>query len=144
MRLVFCLFLVVATTPLYAFSEADSSKFQWQADAQDSTAPNPGVTLVKGLGLVLGTLFLGLGIYRRYFTKYSGIGSSPRMRIKERLALNGKSTLVLVEIDGRELLISTGAESTRLVQSLTRHDLSCISPEEQGEGCFDSLVQQVN
>ena len=73
------------------------------------------IRMVGGFLFCLGIFGGGIHIYR----KYTGVAiSSAKRRVKiiERLALTQKTSLLLVSFDGKELLISSGPDQTRLIQ----------------------------
>ena len=71
--------------------------------------------MMGGFLFCLGVFGAGIHIYR----KYTGVAiSSAKRRVKiiERLPLTQKTSLLLVSLDGKELLISSGPDQTRLIQ----------------------------
>jgi flagellar biogenesis protein FliO len=70
--------------------------------------------MVGGLFLCLGLLGAGVHVYKKYVLPRS-LSSHRRMQVVERLQLSTKSALVLVKLDGKEFVMTTGSETTRLV-----------------------------
>lgn len=74
--------------------------------------PQAGIsilTLFQGLGYCLIAFFVGIHLYRKYVLKQSG-PSKRHMRVIERLPLSSKSSLLMVEVDGRRVLMALGSE----------------------------------
>jgi flagellar biogenesis protein FliO len=84
--------------------------------------------MVGGLFLCFGVLGFGLHLYKRYVLPRS-FSAQRRLHIVERLQLSQKSALVLVKLDGKEFLMTTGSESTRL-----------ISPPHKTEEIFEETL----
>jgi hypothetical protein len=47
-----------------------------------------------------------------------------RLKILERLPISTKNALLLVELDGRELLLATGPDSPKLLAAHSKRELS--------------------
>jgi len=71
--------------------------------------------MFSALGLTVGALLIGLHLYRRF----SGAPTptrARRMRVVERLPIGAKTALVLVEFDGRPMILSVGADRVTTVE----------------------------
>lgn len=77
-------------------------------------AQSSALRMIGGLFLCLGLFGCGVHIYRRYVLPRAG-ATQRRLQLVERLQISQKSALVLVKLDGKEFIMSTGAESSRLV-----------------------------
>jgi flagellar biogenesis protein FliO len=77
--------------------------------------------MVGGLFLCFGMLGIGVHLYKRYVLPRS-FSAQRRMQVVERLQISQKSALVLVKLDGKEFLMTTGSESSRLVSPPNRTD----------------------
>ena len=65
------------------------------------------VRMLEGLVLCAGLFFIGVGVYRRL----GGERAMPRgrrMRVVERMMVAPKTSLVLANVDGREVLLAVG------------------------------------
>ena len=82
------------------------------ADSFD--AKSSALRMVGGLFLCFGVFGGAIHIYKKYVMPRA-ISDKRRLQVVERLPLSPKSSLLLVKVDGKELLLSTGAESTRLI-----------------------------
>lgn len=69
-----------------------------------------GVRVIEGLFLTLGVFFIGVWGYRKINGQSFPKTSARRIRVVERVAVGGKTALVLAEIDGRSVLMSVGSE----------------------------------
>lgn len=67
----------------------------------------------KGLAICVGVFFIGLSVMRRL--KPETFSAEPRIKVRERTALTPKSSLLIVEIDGREQLITVGSENVSVI-----------------------------
>jgi flagellar biogenesis protein FliO len=77
--------------------------------------------MVGGLFLCLGMFGFGIHIYRRYVLPRTSSGHR-RLQVLERIQISQKSALVLVKLDNKEFIMSTGSESSRLVPLTGRHE----------------------
>lgn len=88
------------------------------------------LNLMEGLGYCLAVFFLGIYLYKRFVLRQSG-PIKRHMQIVERLQLTTKSSLVLVEIEGRKVVLSVGSERTSfLPDALIEGDALIHSQEE--------------
>lgn len=76
----------------------------------DTTVGGTAVKLFSALGLALGAFFIGLHVHRRMTGATTPAGRTRRMQIVERLPIASKTALVLVEVDGRPLVLTVGAD----------------------------------
>jgi len=84
------------------------------------------VRLFQGLAFCLGVFFIGIHIYRKYILKSAPV-SQRSMRLIERLSLNGKSSLYLVEVEKKKILVAVGAEKLSMIESDQFSDLNNAS-----------------
>jgi len=75
--------------------------------------------MVGGLLLCFGVLGFGVHAYKKYVLPRS-LSSQRRLQVVERLQLSQKNALVLVKLDGKEFLMATGSDSSRLVPISSR------------------------
>jgi flagellar biogenesis protein FliO len=84
--------------------------------------------MIGGLFLCFGLFGAGVHLYRRYVIPRA-TSDKRRLQIIERLPLTSKSSLLLVKLDGKEFMLSTGSEATRL-----------IAPPRQSDELFDETL----
>ena len=68
-----------------------------------------GLKVVQALALCIGVLLVGAWFFRRYWgsgVQYAG----RRLKIREKLSVSPRTALVLVEVDGRPLVLALGSE----------------------------------
>ncbi len=126
---VVSLFMALSVlTPRVEARADDSEPRAWSApDSQkgpsvDSfNAQSSALRMAGGLFLCLGLLGAGVHVYKRYVLPRS-LSSQRRMQVVERLQISPKSALVLVKLDGKEFVMTTGSESTRLVPLQSRSE----------------------
>jgi flagellar biogenesis protein FliO len=70
--------------------------------------------MIGGLFLCFGVLGVGVHLYKKYVLPRA-LSSQRRIQVVERLQLSQKSQLLLMKLDGKEFLMTTGSESARLV-----------------------------
>jgi len=87
---------------------AGAPESEWRSTEEVSVG-GAAVKMVTALGLVLGTLLIGLHIHRKVTGKSTPLRSR-RLKLIERLPVSGKTALVLVELDGRPLVLSVGGD----------------------------------
>jgi flagellar biogenesis protein FliO len=81
------------------------------------------VRMLGGFLFCLGLFGAGIHVYKRYFMQSSG-KVERRLRILERLPVSAKNSLLLVELDGRELLLATGPDSPKMLISRSKREAS--------------------
>lgn len=126
---VVALFMALSVlTPQFEARADESQQRAWTAPASqpgpsvDSfNAQSSALRMVGGLFLCLGLLGAGVHIYKRYVLPRS-LSSQRRMQVVERLQISPKSSLVLVKLDGKEFVMTTGSESTRVVPLQSRRE----------------------
>ncbi|MEY4670058.1 MAG: hypothetical protein RL518_2757 [Pseudomonadota bacterium] len=89
------------------------------ASIDSFSAQSSALRMIGGLFLCLGLLGVGVHVYKKYVLPRA-LSSQRRIQIVERLQLSQKSQLILVKLDGKEFLMTTGSESTRLVPLQSR------------------------
>jgi len=84
--------------------------------------------MVQGLAACLAVLFLGLAAYRRYHPGAQQAGNSS-LRLLERLPINQRTALILVEVDGEKMLLGINGDTIvpiqkpeRRIESISLHD----------------------
>lgn len=77
-------------------------------------AKSSALRMVGGLFLCFGVFGGAIHVYKKYVMPRA-ISDKRRLQVVERLPLSPKSSLLLVKVDGKELLVSTGAEAARLI-----------------------------
>lgn len=126
---VVSLFMALSVLTPHADVRAENSQGNsWSAPASqlgpsvDSfNAQSSALRMVGGLFLCLGLLGAGVHVYKRCVLPRS-LSSQRRMQVVERLQLSSKSALLLVKLDGKEFVMSTGSESARLVPLQSRSE----------------------
>lgn len=107
-----------------ALASAQDPLLHEPAAAQDSLLDEPsppgGAAVVEGMGDLLGsfartTLMLLVVLALVYLTLHKGVGklvqrnqSGKRMKVVERVGLDPRRALYIIDVDGREMLIGTG------------------------------------
>jgi flagellar biogenesis protein FliO len=76
--------------------------------------------MIGGTLFCIGVFGAGVHVYRKFIGQPT-TGSKRRLKVIERLTLAPKTNLVLVSLDGRELLISVGPDQARLMQGQLPH-----------------------
>lgn len=127
--------IIVALTTFASAHGEETGTRQWSTSTSSATPDVPSFSaqssvlrMVGGLFLCVGLFGFGIHLYKRYLLPRS-LSSDRRLRVVERLQLTQKSSLLLVTLDGKEFLLSTGAEQSRL-----------ITPPKAGEEFFDESL----
>ena len=126
---VVTLFMALSVLTPQVEARADESQPRaWSAPTSQSgpsvdsfNAQSSALRMVGGLFLCLGLLGAGVHVYKRYVLPRS-LSSQRRMQVVERLQISPKSALVLVKLDGKEFVMTTGSERTRLVPLQSRSE----------------------
>lgn len=119
--------LWIVACPAISRAEEGSSQ-SWSSTAPQGlphadafSAQSSVLRMVGGLFLCFGVLGFGIHVYKRHVLPRT-LSSARRLQVIERIPLSQKSALVLVKLDGKEFLMSTGAESSRLVPLSQRQE----------------------
>lgn len=106
------------------------------ADAKESGSGTV-LRLFQGLGLCIAVFLFGVHFYKKHVLKVKS-SDRPSLRIIERLALNGKSQLCLVEAMDKKLLLAVGPDKITFFQEnevlnsfANYSDLSLLEPEKE-------------
>ncbi len=81
------------------------------------------VRMLGGFLFCLGLFGAGIHVYKRYFMQSCG-KVERRLKILERLPVSAKNSLILLELDGRELLLATGPDSPKMLISFSKSEVS--------------------
>lgn len=82
---------------------------KWSADAPDDQ-PN-AFTMLKGLAICIGLFFVGISVVQRLRNKTNIKNDSERrLKILEKISISNKTSLILAELDGRDIVFSVGSE----------------------------------
>jgi flagellar biogenesis protein FliO len=134
------LLAIVVTTVMAVFEtqnalaeDRSDKKLAWITGTQQEKADtkNPLLVMIQGLGACLGLFFIGLALYQR--TRQVGKNTQQkRLVIRERVALSQKSSLVIVECDGKSYLCSVGTDTVSVVSEsgITKARPELIHSEE--------------
>lgn len=91
--------------------------------------------MIGGLAICLVLILVGVAILKRV-NKFVGGTSDKRLKIKERLPLSNKTSLVLVEVGGREILISVGSEAVTELKGSTLGDYTTHKGDINERGSY--------
>lgn len=70
-------------------------------------------SMIKGLMLCLGILFVGVHFMKRMTPHRPGARGQRRLAVVERLPISSRSAIVLLEVDGKPVLASVGSEQVQ-------------------------------
>jgi flagellar biogenesis protein FliO len=90
-------------------SGSEGSTAGWSSTG-DISVGGTALKMFTALGVTIGALLIGLHLYRR-FTGTPAPARARRLRVVERLPISGKTAIVLVEFDGRPMILSVGGET---------------------------------
>jgi Flagellar biosynthesis protein, FliO len=85
-----------------------------QASSDTFSAQSSTLRMLGGLFFCVGIFGFGVHLFKRYGLSRSG-ATTRRLQVVERVALSPKCSLLLVQLDGREFLLTAGAEQSRLI-----------------------------
>jgi flagellar biogenesis protein FliO len=93
-----------------AFKKGPNTPLDFSSDQGDEPATQrPWMAVLKALGVCIGSLFLFLGLYRKFVMKNSHSLMSA-VKILDKIPLTAKTNLIVAEFRGRELLLSVGPD----------------------------------
>jgi flagellar biogenesis protein FliO len=79
--------------------------------------------MLGGFLFCLGLFAAGIHLYKRFFLRANGTVQR-RLRVIERLPITQKNSLLLVELDGREVLLATGPDAPTVLVPHPKRDVS--------------------
>lgn len=94
-----------------------SSSFgaDWKSGAAtDISAQETGFRMIKGLGICLGVLFIGVYFYKKYALQ-GNVSVGRTMKILERMPVSTRTSVILAEVKGRRVLLSVGSERVTML-----------------------------
>lgn len=97
-----------------------SSSLEKQADAVQTGSTHGGRQLWRSAGAVLFVLgaLVGVNIYLRKRAKQWGGRGTRRMQVLERLALDSRQNLLMIRVDGREIILAVSPRQVVKVADL--------------------------
>jgi len=128
--LIVAIFLVTAPLNAVSLAQADEAKPQervimpWHPELGTSSSADeqsPFLRLGQGLAICLGVFFIGIYGYKKL---YPGrvVGGKSRMKVIERLSLSSRSAVILVEVDGAEIVLGVGSEPPTILSKRSKSD----------------------
>lgn len=117
------LFFLTLLYPLYAVAD------EFQSASVVTTLP-PIARLFSGLLICLGVFCCGIYLAkRRGLIKHTG---ERRVSILERIPLTARTSLVLLEKDGKEILLSVGSEQVSYLLNSENDQNQVVEHDEKG------------
>ncbi len=107
--------------PASAAVQAEKPLPQWRS-VPDPEFIQTGWGMIQGLAICLGIFFVGIKVWMHLRGKGVGFDTKRRLRVMERTMIAPKTSLVLVEFDGKPILITVGAHGvTQLEEPILDH-----------------------
>lgn len=94
----------------------------WKSEGESSLG-GAGLKMFQALGICVGILLIGLHFFKKYNPKAVQRVGGRRMRVIERLPIAQKTALLLVEVDGRTVLLSVGSDRVSQVSHEAQDEL---------------------
>jgi len=111
--------LLVACVSYANAEEAEGSKLertralvnevQAPAAKPDTDLSTTAWKMAKGLAITLGVLCVGLGVAKKFGVTPNATGKK-RIKLLDRISVSRKSSLILAEVDGRQILLAVGGD----------------------------------
>jgi|GEM_PF-4373423 len=95
----------------------------------------------QGLVLTLGVFFILIFVLKKLKGRIIDTGER-KIKVIERTALTSKTSLLRVEINGQESLISVGSEQVAVIPPLTSTSIATKSPQLQSTLPFERELEQ--
>lgn len=108
------LLTIISISSLAYAAEADVKPMPWKTE--ETSASSMVVTMVQGLALCIGVLFIGLAIYKRINPNVGNRGQKTT-EILERLQVSQRTQLVLARFNKKKILFSVGPERVTLLDT---------------------------
>ncbi len=103
-----------------------------KVQAPEDNLGNSALRLVQGLGICLGALGILIFTLRKKI-KGNFQFSSKRMRVLERMPLTSKTTLLLVQMDSKTIMLAVGGEKVSFADNEGTFNIGEASAVEVGE-----------
>ncbi len=88
----------------------------WRSETETSVA-GAGMRMIQALALCVGALLVGLHLFKKYNKTAGRAPSGRKMRVIERIAVSAKTSLVMLDVEGRTVVISVGPDHVSQVQT---------------------------
>lgn len=150
--LISSMLLLIQTTWADTTSEP-ASKLQLAREIMLQNASSPalnttpvdstmqGGKALQGLGLCLGIFFVGLFFLKRYgFIQRQT--HSKRLKVLERLPISAKASVVLVDCDGKKMLLGVGSEKVSFCM-LQENEMFDLAESQIEKGADDSSLNPI-
>lgn len=96
---------------IHAAQESFRSGLNTPAKVIDPSIDAPsGMRVVQGLFICAAVFFIGIHLYRKYVLREQGAITKRQIKVIERTAITPKTALVLVEFEGKKLILAVGSE----------------------------------
>lgn len=86
--------------------------------------------MLQGLGITLGILCVGLGVAKK-FGVAPPAPAKKRIKLLDRVAVSRKSSIILAEVDGRQVLLAVGGDPVTFHGDFTSESMFGASLEAQ-------------
>lgn len=113
-----------------AAENSDAGQPAAEVPAVTAGTESPGLKVIQALALCIGVLLIGAWFFRRFWgsgVQYAG----RRLKIREKLSISPRTSLVLVEMDGRPLVLALGSEKVTFCDQDLSYgiDQTALTPE---------------
>ena len=81
----------------------------WRTETEGSVA-GAGIRMIQALALCVGVLLIGLHLFKKYNKNQGRLAGGRRMRVIERLPISAKTSVIMLEVEGRSIIVSVGPE----------------------------------
>lgn len=87
-----------------------ANKLSWRPDEDSKNSTTSPLAMFKGLALCLGAFMIMVFFIKR-LGRPNYANSQRHMNVRERLAISNKTSLLLVEVNGSDLVVAVGSET---------------------------------
>ncbi|MDZ4785052.1 MAG: flagellar biosynthetic protein FliO [bacterium] len=113
------------------------------AHQKEASTGSSILRMIEGLVLVAGIFLVGVHLYKKFVLKDKSLPNKfrgRRIKIIERTPISSKASLLLVEIEGKKVLVGVGSENVSITE-LESNEIENISGFDEGvdQSCENAI-----
>ncbi|MDC0358692.1 flagellar biosynthetic protein FliO [Oligoflexia bacterium] len=112
----------------------------WRSDTSQPQFKGSGFRMLQGLAICVGVFLVGVYFIKR-FGKQKNYYPDKHLNILERMPLTQKTALLLVEVNGENVLLSVGSDRVNFLK--TQDAVAKVESKEQVKDKFDKSLDVI-
>jgi flagellar biogenesis protein FliO len=139
-KIVFIIILAVSIIPHHVEAEQIPEKAPWltKPTEERSDVSRSLIVMAQGLGATLAVFFLGIAIYQRKLQRHAP-AKEKKLILREKLLITAKTSVVLIECNGKSLLCAIGPDPVTLLDHSTFMDDLLTEQQAEDEKILENV-----